>query len=123
LSQPSLTKPQRRALRELGALAYDRELSAELAKVESEFARWRSGSIDAFELESVIHRFHQGPARKLHSRYCGGELDLLFQVAAALFHGALTERDVPPDLLPVIEPRLAFFRANYDCAEDARSRP
>ncbi len=121
MPQPSLTKSQRRALRELAARAYDRELSAELAKVESELARWRTGSIDAFELEALIHRFHQGPARKLHSRYSAGELDLLVQVAAALFHGVLSERDIPPDLLPAIEPRLAFFRANYDHAEDATS--
>jgi len=38
-----LTKAQRRRIRELAGIAYDRELSRELTDLEQEFARWRSG--------------------------------------------------------------------------------
>ena len=41
-----LTKAQRRRLRELGGMAYQRELSAELSNLESEFRRWRAFEID-----------------------------------------------------------------------------
>ena len=53
---PNLTKAQRRRLRELGTLAHARELSTELAKVESAFARWRSGEIDGFDVSDEIHQ-------------------------------------------------------------------
>jgi len=49
-----LTKAQRRRLRELGGIAYERDLSGELAKLESEFKRWRGGQISPFELSDTI---------------------------------------------------------------------
>jgi hypothetical protein len=42
----SLTKGQRRAIAELAGIAHERELSAELAKLEADFERWRAGEID-----------------------------------------------------------------------------
>jgi hypothetical protein len=45
-----LAKSQKRCLRELAALAYERELGTELGKVEAEFGRWRRGEIDAHAL-------------------------------------------------------------------------
>ncbi len=50
---PNLTKAQRRQLRELGGMAYERDLSSHLATLESEFVRWRAGEIDAFVLAEV----------------------------------------------------------------------
>lgn len=72
---PNLTKTQRRRLRELGGIAYERDLSEHLGKLESEFRRWRSGEIDAFEVGEAIRRFHQGPARELFSKYDHSNLD------------------------------------------------
>ena len=85
------TKAQRRRLRELGAIAYERDLSAELSKLETEFGRWRAGEIDAHELSDRIHRFHQGPARKLFSMYDHSNLD--FAVAHAIHRGSITEEE------------------------------
>jgi hypothetical protein len=73
---PTLTKEQNRRLRELGAAAYERDLSDELTKLESEFKRWRSNEIGAFELSEAIHRFHQGPSRDLFSKYERSVLEL-----------------------------------------------
>jgi len=61
-----MTKAQRRRLGQLAAIAHERELAVELAKVEAEFLRWRSGEIDVHELNDSIHAFHQGPSRKLY---------------------------------------------------------
>jgi hypothetical protein len=72
---PNLTKGQRHRLRELGTTAHAREPSTELAKVEAAFARWRSGEIDAFDLNDVIHRFHDGPSRQLYTAY-GSDFEL-----------------------------------------------
>jgi hypothetical protein len=61
-------KSNRRKLRELAGVAYTRELSAELAKLEGDFGQWRSGEIDPFELSDRIHRFHDGISRDLWLR-------------------------------------------------------
>lgn len=95
------TKAQARRIRELGVIAHERELSSALAELELEFGKWRSCQADAFDLEQAIHKFHQGPARKLFTRYDGTMLDLA--VAVALRNGVLSEQDVGPELLDVLK--------------------
>ena len=102
------SKAQRRRLRELGAVAYERDLSAELSKLETEFGRWRAGEIDAYELSDHIHRFHQGPARKLFSVYDHSNLD--FAVAHAIHRGLITEEEAGADAIEMLRAHLAFLR-------------
>jgi hypothetical protein len=106
------TKAQRRKLRELGAVAYERELSQELEQLECEFKRWRFGEINAFELSDAIHRFHQGPSRELFSKYDRQNLD--FAVAHAIRRGLLSEDEVGKDTLEVIERYIVFLKAQED---------
>lgn len=107
---PEFTKAQRRRLRELGGIAYERDLSEELAKLESEFRRWRGGEIDAFALSEAIHRFHQGPSRELFSKYDHSNLDLA--VAHAIHRGVLTKQEAGADVIQVLERHLAFMASN-----------
>ena len=81
-------KAQRRRLRELAELAYERELSRELSDLEADFSRWRSGETNAFDLSEAIHTFHQGAARELFSRYGGSSQELV--VAQAIHAGVIT---------------------------------
>lgn len=60
-----LPKALKREIRDLGGVLHERLLGAELAKLEAEFARWRAGEIDAVELSTLIHKFHEGPPRTL----------------------------------------------------------
>jgi hypothetical protein len=101
-----LTKSQRRRLQELAALAYQRELNAELAKLEVEFQRWRSGDLSPHELSELIHAFHDGPSRKLFSRYDRKFRDVA--VAEAVRHGVLTEAEVGSEMLSLLAPRLSL---------------
>jgi hypothetical protein len=105
---PTLTKEQNRRLRELGATAYERDLSDELTKLESEFKRWRSNEIGAFELSEAIHRFHQGPSRDLFSKYDRSVLELA--VAHAVQRGVLSVDEVGADLIELLEGHLALLR-------------
>jgi hypothetical protein len=107
---PDLTKAQRRRLRELGGIAYERDLSEELAKLESEFRRWRAGEIDAFALSEAIHRFHQGPARQLFSKYEDSNLE--FAVAQAIHRGLLSKEEAGVDAIQMLARHLAFLAAN-----------
>lgn len=60
-----LPKALKREIRDLGGVLHERLLAAELAKLDAEFARWRAGEFDAIELSTLIHKFHEGPPRKL----------------------------------------------------------
>jgi len=102
------TKVNKRKLRELAGVAYKRELGAELSKLELEFARWRSGEIDPFELSDRIHRFHDGISRDLHVLY--GRLPPGHSVARAVVLQVLQEAEVPSELLEALERPLHFYR-------------
>ena len=114
------SKAHRRRLRELGVIAYERDLSAELSKLETEFGRWRAGEIDAHELSEHIHRFHQGPARKLFSFYEQSNLD--FAVAHAIHRGVLTEAEAGADAIEMLRGHLAFLRNQEDEATPGARR-
>jgi len=106
--RPDLTKSQRRRIRQLAAVAYDRELSRELTALESEFARWRTGAIDAHELSARIHEFHQGPSRRLFSVYTGSAIEQA--VAAAIASGVITEAEAGPEILELLRGGIEFAR-------------
>jgi hypothetical protein len=108
LLMENLTKAQRRKLRELGGMAYERELAQELAKLEAEFARWRAGNMDAFDLSEAIHKFHQGPARELFSRYGHSNVDLA--VAQAINRGLVSRDEVGDDLFNAMTRHLALLQ-------------
>lgn len=102
------SKRNKRQLRELAGIAYQRELGAELAKLEAEFARWRSGEIDPFELSDRIHQFHDGAARDLYVLY--GRVHSTQTVARAVACQILQEDEVPAELLDALARSLQFYR-------------
>lgn len=102
-----LTKQQKRELRRIVALAYERELSAALATLEEQFCRWRAGEIGPHDLGDAIHKFHQGPNRSLWSRYNEGHGYLA--AVAAVATGVVAQHEVAADLMEVLKPRLAAF--------------
>jgi hypothetical protein len=104
-----LTKTQRRRIRELAGLAHERELSAELAKVEAAFKRWRAGELDAFELSEAIHEFHQGPSRELYSLYEPAHLDVV--VAGAIHRGVISPEEAGGDIMEALGRLLAGYRS------------
>ena len=102
------SKANRRKLRELAGVAYERELGAQLSKLESEFTRWRRGEIDPFELSDRIHRFHDGISRDLYVLY--GRLSPSHSVARAVAFQVLQEAEVPSELLEALERTIHFYK-------------
>lgn len=101
-------KANKRKLRELAGVAYKRELGAELSKLETEFARWRSGEIDSSELSNRIHRFHDGESRDLYAIY--NRLPPINSVARAVALHILQETELPSGFLEALELPLHFYR-------------
>lgn len=103
-----LTKAQRRRIRELVGIAYERELGRELGMVEVEFSRWRHGEIDAHALSDAIHKFHNGVARDLFSVYTGNMPDLA--LGSAIARGIVSPDEVPPDIRAALEGHFSFIQ-------------
>ena len=111
-----LTKSQRRAIRDLAALAHTRELSAELTRLESAFARWRASEIDPHELSNLIHAFHQGSSRKLFVAYSDSAPTL--PVASAIARGIISESEVPEHVRDFLGPAISFFHNHIGSDSD-----
>ena len=77
----------KKALRQLMAVAYERELQRELAKLDRSFTAWRDGHITSGELDHRVHQYDTGPARRLFKQYNDGRPDL--NVAYAIVVGIL----------------------------------
>jgi hypothetical protein len=85
-----LPKALKREIRDLGGVLHERLLAAELAKLDAEFARWRAGELDAIDLSTLIHRFHEGPPRKLWIQFNTNDVgDLGWYLSKALADGTM----------------------------------
>lgn len=105
------SKKQKKEMRELQGLAWQRELEEELGKLESSFSLWRKGEIDAFQLSDQIHRFHNGASRELYKRYSGNHYE--FTVPGAVAIGKIDESEVSKELLEIISEHIEHFRKDF----------
>jgi len=111
------TKKQRRELRELQGLAWERELSAALEGLQSDFRSWRNGDISPFELNDRIHRFHNGRSCELFNTYTGS-LDMFF-LEFVVARGVIEESEVSEDLLDVYRPLIDSRRERLQVSEES----
>jgi len=91
------TKSERKELRRLVGLAYERELAKALESLEGKFEQWRKNKITAFELNDFVHKFHNGIARDLWSFYTHGHTE--FIVAQATANGVISKAEINPGIL------------------------
>lgn len=103
-----LSKAVKRKLRDLVGVAYGRELAGELAKLEKQFVRWRAGEIDPFELNDLVHRFHDGASRELYKQYTNSDLE--WAAASAIMRGVVSEEEAGPEVAAAISRHLSFLR-------------
>ena len=104
----TLTKKQKKEMRALQALAWERELEQELNKLEEQFRSWRSGTIGAFDLSDRIHQFHDHEARDLYKYY--SYRNNLFAVPGAIAKGIIAESEVSRQLLEAISSDIQYLR-------------
>ncbi len=100
----------KRQLRELASLAYENELSRELARLANKFDEWRQGRLSAGDLSYLIHQYDIGPSRELFKHYNNGLPHM--QLACAIVHGILNEEDIPEEIWPYIRDALEFCRSD-----------
>src|SRR5436190_23379630 len=83
-----LPKAVKREVRQLAGVVHERLLALELRKLDGEFARWRLGELDAFDLSAEIHKFHEGMPRRLWIAFNTNQVAILvFRVKEGLTEG------------------------------------
>ena len=101
-------KAIRKKIRELAALAWERELNKELESLYNNFNEWHDKKINCFELNDFIHKFHNGTSRELWSKYMNGDAD--FIVACAIVSGTLQKNEISNDVLKHIEKQITILK-------------
>ena len=101
------TKAQKKKLRELAAIANERELDQEMEMLYQHFENWRNEKISCFELSDLIHTFHQGPSREIWKMYTYPDPDTAVSRAVAL--GLLKKEEIPENLLDILDLKIGFF--------------
>jgi hypothetical protein len=101
------SKAKQRKVRELVALAHERELTMELENLLQQFHRWKNNGIDAFELNEIIHEFHNGISRTLYNRYTGR--DAAIGVAFAFTRDILSREEIGEEVFTSIAEIAKLF--------------
>ena len=101
-------KSIKKRVRELVALAHERELSAALGKLHEQFHDWQDRKIDAFVLSDLIHEFHQKRAREIWKLYFNAGAEEIL-ASRALRLGLLTEAEVGEELVERLKPLMGFW--------------
>ena len=112
-----MTKSQKRHLRDLAAMAHDRELSAALRDLLGHFESWQSNEITAWDLNELIHKHHNGISRELYSLYSGSNPEM--PVARALVKNLLTWEEVREDCRPLLKRTVEYFQERPTDASEA----
>jgi hypothetical protein len=89
-------KQIRRLMREYAATAHELELRRALEPLADAFRAWERGELDSFEIETLIHRFHQGAAREIYAWYATGPEPA---VARAIATGLLARESIPAEII------------------------
>jgi hypothetical protein len=101
---PKLVK---RLVREWAGIAHDRDLRKALSELRAQFDRWDCGEIGSFELNDIVHRFHQDTSREIWKRYTMTHLEPA--VASAVAAGVLRREELPAELVQHIAGLVAFY--------------
>ena len=101
------TKSQRKKLQQLASIANERELDQELEKLFQHFENWRSGKINCFELNDLIHKFHQGASREIWKTYAYSDPDTA--VSRAIVLGFLKKEEVSNELFEILDSMINTF--------------
>ena len=108
MTMEPITRRESKHLRQLAAIAYDRELGRELTRLETSFMDWRAGRLNPHDVSAAIHAFHDGVARDLWVR--DNRVDPSSTVPRAIATGLVAESEVPSALLTKLQNALEYYR-------------
>lgn len=104
-----LTKKNKKQLRELMIKAYAKELNELLVALSKKFDAWKNHQIDCWELEELIHKFHNSHAEKLFNYY-NSKVDPILIISRALAQKLIQKEEIPDETLPYVERCIHLFK-------------
>jgi len=110
----NFNKKQKKHIKELAALAYEKEMNAALGDLSEEFEKWKNGAIGAFDLNDKIHQHHNYKAKELYKFYDMGNPELA--VARAIARGIINENEVKENCIQFLERMIEMFKENKTLA-------
>jgi hypothetical protein len=103
-----IPKNIKRMIREWAGVAHDRDLRDALKDLRVQFDRWERGEIDSFELNDLVHKYHNGPSREIWKRYATSHLRPA--VASAVAAGVLRTEELPSELVENIAGLIELYK-------------
>jgi cobalamin biosynthesis Co2+ chelatase CbiK len=88
-------------VKKLALLAYERDLSRCIEKLQDQMAEWKNDKISVWDVEQSIHEFHDKIARSLYRSYA--LTDPITAVAFGVAQAVITLDDVPEDVRQQIQ--------------------
>ena len=104
----------KRLVREWAGIAHDRDLRKALSELRAQFDRWDRAEINAFELNDLVHRFHQDTSREIWKRYATTHLEPA--VASAVAAGVLRKEELPAELVQHIAGMIEFYEQDLSAS-------
>jgi hypothetical protein len=86
------SKADRKLIRKLAGIAWERQLRDELAKIGRIISEMASGDLSPFDASKQLHDFHNGISRELYNLYSAS--DPWFAVCRAHYYGVLNDNDI-----------------------------
>lgn len=102
------SKNEKRELRKLAGVAYERELAKALEGLYARFLEWKKEDIDPFELNEHIHRFHNGISRDLWKMYDCRDNHII--VAQAIRNKIIAREEASSTILEKLESLIESFK-------------
>jgi hypothetical protein len=99
-------------IREWAGVAHDRDLRDALTELRAQFDRWDRSEIDSFELNDLVHKYHDGTSREIWKRYATSHLAPA--VASAVAAGVLRRDELPEELAQHIAGLIDFYQ--HECS-------
>lgn len=106
-----LSKQVRKQAGDLIGIAYSRELNHHLNNLAQRFDEWRQNTLDCWELNDLIHQFHDGISRDLYKTYSYSN-DQVFLISRALALGFLKKDELSKELNELADVLLVKFRVD-----------
>lgn len=104
----NISKKIRKQLRELISKAYTLELSSHLNELSNKFDDWKNQRIDCWDLNELIHKFHDGISRDLYKTYNYSNDEILL-IARALRMKLLEKDEIPNEVRESVDHFMKHF--------------
>ena len=91
--EPEFTKSEKRRIRELAAIAWERQLRSELTTIGDAIKRMTEHQASPHDINDLIHEFHDGISRELFNRFSGSK-PWLAVCLAHIYDSVLTDGDI-----------------------------